>query len=204
MAQFEIVPGLMYLTRDAWHARPDLPRLGHPVDRSARTHVIFHHTTIIDSDFTANLWETEAEVSERMQQLQTARPDLGNDVPYNFVMFLMNTLRPTIYVCEGRGEDRTGAHTKGHNTAGIGIALQGNFQMQMNMNRYVPLISLFLGWLKFNPNGPGYGPYPPMSNLGQLRPFNRDVFAHQDFAATDCPGSSLIAVLGNIRFTSPR
>jgi len=205
MARFTIVRGLTYLDRIGWRARPDLPRLGYPVARDQRTHVIIHHTTITDTDSTTNLWETEREVQQQMQRLQTVRPQLGLDVPYNFVLFLMNQNPPAVFACEGRGEDRTGAHTKGHNTTGIGIAIQGNFQQHIDITRFVPLISFFLGWLKFDPNGPGYGgPYPPLSNLGQLKPAGREVFCHRDFSATHCPGHSVMAILPQIRFANPR
>ena len=84
-----IQPGLTYLTRAEWGANTSLPRLGASVPRSERTEAIIHHTVIIDSDATKNLWTNLAEVKAKMRQLQVIRPDLGMDVPYNFVMFLM-------------------------------------------------------------------------------------------------------------------
>lgn len=206
MAQFTIAPRVTYVDRAGWDARQDRPRLGHRVPRADRTHVIIHHTVIVDQDATPNLWETEDEIFRKMRQLQTIRPDLGEDVPYNFVVFLMHTDPASIYICEGRGEDRSGAHTKGHNTAGIGIALEGNFdQSPVDFSPYIPLISLFLGWLKFDPNGPGYGgPYAPMHNIGQLKPSGRHVFAHRDFKSTACPGKFVRVLLSQFDFTDPR
>ena len=81
MAKFEIAPRVTYVDRVGWGARTDIPRLGNKVARNIRTHVIIHHTVIIDSDATPNLWETESEVFEKMKRLQTIRPDLGDDVP---------------------------------------------------------------------------------------------------------------------------
>ena len=139
-----------------------------------------------------------------MKQLQTIRPDLGLDVPYSFVVFLMNTDPESIYVCEGRGEDRTGAHTKGHNTTGIGVSIQGNFEYEIDITGYIPLISKFLGWLKNDPNNPDYGgPYAPMINLGQLKPNGRHVFGHRDFKPTACPGKSVWSKIGEFNFTWP-
>lgn len=206
MGRFVIAPGVTYLDRQGWGADPRYPRLGDKVPREARTEVIIHHTAVVDSDETRNLWETEEEVCTRMRQLQTIRKaDLGADVPYNFVIFLMRTTPPAICVCEGRGEDRSGAHTVGHNTSGIGIAFQGDFEHQpVELNPYVPLVNNFLGWLKYDPNAPGYGgPYAPLKNLGQSHPTGRQVWAHRDFKDTDCPGRYLLEVLPAFAFVRP-
>jgi hypothetical protein len=206
MAKFDIASRVTYVDRAGWSARQDKPRIGHRIPREDRTHVIIHHTVIVDNDATPNLWETENEIFKKMRQLQTVRPDLGEDVPYNFVVFLMNTVPTLIFVCEGRGEDRSGAHTKGHNTTGIGISIEGNFEsFPVDFGPYVPLISLFLGWLKFDPNGPNYGgPYEPMRNLGQLAPSGRQVFAHRDFKSTNCPGKFVRTHLRQFDFIDPR
>lgn len=206
MAKFNIAPGVTYLDRAGWNSRRDIPRRGRIVPRNSRTKVIIHHTVIVDDDATKNFWETEAEVITKMQQLQTIRPDLGQDVPYNFVIFLMNSTTPSIYVCEGRGEDRSGAHTRGHNTKGIGIAFQGDFHtIATTLDSYVPLVSLFLGWLKFDPNHPSYGgPYDPMRNLGTDRPSGRQVWCHKDLGSTACPGDSVVSILSDLQFTDPR
>ncbi len=175
-------PGITYLTRSAWGARTDLPRLGYPVARGRRTHIIVHHTVIIDDDATPDLWENLTEVIAKMRQLQTIRPKLGLDVPYNFVIFLMAD--GTIVVCEGRGIALTGAHTHGHNTDGIGTALQGNFELLINVAPYVPLISRFLGWLKYDQR---------LESLGRID-------GHSDFSSTACPGSNLYKVLGQMTY----
>lgn len=206
MADFEIVPGLRFIDRRGWGADANHPRLGQQVARNARTHVIIHHTVLPDNDASPNLWETDAEVFAMMRRLQTTRPDLGLDVPYNFVVFLVRNATKII-VCEGRGEDRTGAHTKGHNTTGIGVSFAGNFENEdissMEISSRMFLVSHFLGWLKFSASHPEYGNFPPMSNLGNLRPQNRAVFFHRDFKATACPGTKLIPHAAQIRFIDP-
>ncbi len=154
------------------------------------------------SDSSPNLWETPDEVFKMMRRLQTVRPDLGKDVPYNFVAFLMKK-KHTIMVCEGRGEDRTGAHTKGHNTSGIGISFAGNFMdgiSDADVSSRMHLISQFLSWLKFDPSHQDYGQFDPMNNLGKLHPPQRNVFIHKDFAPTDCPGTKIIKFAGMLDF----
>jgi hypothetical protein len=208
MAAFDIVRGLRFVPRSEWGASPQFPRLGAQVDRNRRTHVVIHHTVMIDSgDDTPNIWESEDEVFHMMRRLQTVRPDLGLDVPYSFVAF-MTSENSGLYICEGRGEDRVGAHTKGHNTAAIGISFSGDFENKpvepVEVAARMPLLSFFLGWLRFNPSHPAYGDFRPMNNLGSLQPQNRRVFFHQDFKMTDCPGSRLKLHLTQVDFIAPR
>ncbi len=207
MAKFEILPGLTFADRAGWGADDSLPRLGHRVPREDRTHVIIHHTVTPDaSDTSPNLWETEREIFRLMRRLQSIRPDLGMDVPYNFIVFLM---KPgcRVVICEGRGEDRTGAHTKGHNTHGIALSFAGNFEDEaiepMDIAGRLHLVSFFLGWLKTSASHPDYGNFKPMVNLGSLRPPGREVFIHQDFKATACPGKRLIPHLKQMTFLEP-
>ena len=141
-----------------------------------------------------------------MRRLQTIRPDLGNDVPYNFVVFLM-AKKSGMVVCEGRGEDRSGAHTKGHNTAGIGVAFAGNFEDEdvapIEVAKRMYLLSGFLGWLKYDPSHLTYGNFPAMKNLGSMRPAERAVYFHQDFRSTACPGKRAIPHLYQLAFINP-
>ena len=203
MAKFDIVPGLTFVTRDSWGANPALPRLGERVPRELRTHVFAHHTVIVDRDNTPNIWENDAEIFAQMQALQTVRPDLGLDVPYNFVVFL-TSINNGIYVCEGRGEDRAGAHTKGHNTRAIATSFAGDFQnREIDPNeiaRRMGVYSKFLGWLQKSASHPEYGNFTPLSNLGKLKPSGRAIFFHRDVKATDCPGNKLETHLRGARF----
>jgi hypothetical protein len=191
----QITPSLLYLTRRDWGALTSIPRLGWPVAKALRTHGIMHHTVVIDDDATPNLWESMGEVEDKMRQLQTIRPDLGDDVPYNHVGFLMDS---RLVVCEGRGEDRTGAHTHGHNTAGMALALEGNFELARDIGPWVPAISRWWGWLKYERG---------MDNLGSVSPAGAAVFGHQDFRDpndrdtwTACPGSQVMARIREIAF----
>ena len=209
MPKFEIAPGLVFVDRKGWHADVELPRKGRKVARSRRTHVIIHHTVVVDElDDTPNLWERETSIFKNMRKLQVIRrEDLGADVPYNFVAYCVKK-NNGLYICEGRGEDRTGAHTKGHNTEGIGIALAGNFENPSSagfeFSRRMHLLSAFMGWLKNDPSHPVYGSYKPMRKLGSLRPEDRRVFVHQDFKNTKCPGKNLLSFLPQLDFVDPK
>ena len=185
----KITEGLLYITRKGWGANTSIPRLGYLVARSQRTEAIIHHTVIVDSDATKNLWTNMAEVKAKMRQLQFIRPDLGTDVPYNFVMFLMED--GTIIVCEGRGLDRTGAHTHGHNKYGMATALQGNFMLAVNLSPFVPLISRWWGWLRYDMK---------MVNLGSKHPAGKIAYGHRDLSATACPGDKLYAIIPQLKF----
>ncbi len=207
MAKFDILPGLTFVDRKGWGAKSTFPRLGHKVPRRNRTHVIMHHTDMSDTNDTSPiLWETLSEVYRHMRRLQTIRPDLGNDVPYNFLVFLM-ARNNSMVICEGRGEDRSGAHTKGHNTAGIGIALAGSFEKEdlpgIEVAKRMYLLSAFLGWLRYAPSHPDYGTYSAMKHLGSMRPADRAVFVHQDFKNTACPGKRALPHLSQLGFVHP-
>ncbi len=206
MAEFEIVPGLEFADRSAWKANTSLPRLGYFVRREDRTHVFIHHTVTPDSDDTPNIWETKEEAYKRMRVLQTIRPDLGMDVPYNFVAFVMQG--DGLLICEGRGEDRRGAHTSGHNTRAIAVSFAGNFEelsvSGIDFPKVMERLSCFLGWLKYDPNHPSYGgPYDPMINLDQKKIEGRNVWAHQDVKATACPGVHIFRHLDLVDFSDP-
>lgn len=198
----QIGQDIEYYPRADWGADTSIPRLGNIVAREKRTHVIIHHTVMVDTDGTPNIWESENAVFENMQRLQTIRPDLGLDVPYNFVAYPKKY--GELVICEGRGEDRSGAHTSGHNTAGLAVSFAGNFEdHNFNFAPYAPALSDFLAWLRYDANLPGYGgPYEPMSNLGAVHPDGRQVFAHQDFKATACPGKYILYDLDRVDFMS--
>ncbi|MCW3837793.1 N-acetylmuramoyl-L-alanine amidase [Sphingomonas canadensis] len=205
MAGIELAPGLRLVTRAQWGADARLPRLGHSVARSARTHVFIHHTVMIDRDPTPNIWERDAEIFAMMRSLQRARPDLGLDVPYSFVAFL--TAGEGLTIAEGRGEDRSGAHSVGHNSAAIGIAFAGDFHGAdidaAEIAARMPLLSAFLGWLRSSASHPAYGSFAPMARLGSVRPpaaTGRAVWAHCDIKATACPGAKLLPHLAAVTF----
>lgn len=209
MAKFDIVPGLTFVSRSTWGADPARPRLGAKVARTARTHVFIHHTVRVDKDATPCIWESEGEIFGEMKGLQICRPDLGLDVPYNFVAFLTALNGGGLYICEGRGEDRDGAHSKGHNTAAIAVSFAGDFHNgpvpAAEIAKRMPLLSNFLGWLRHDPSNPAYGQFDPMTKLETKKPpkAGRKVWFHRDIKNTDCPGKLLEAQLPTVDFVKP-
>lgn len=185
---------MIFLTRAKWGADNSLPRRGHLIGPLHRTEAFVHHTVIVDSDASANEWETLAEVKKWMRRLQKIRPDLGLDVPYNIVCFCMAD--GEIVLCEGRGVDRTGAHTKGHNRFALGIAFQGDFENKALPEKINDQLSELTQWLRDLRINQGF------HNLGTLRPKDKQVWGHRDSPAanTACPGKNLYDKLALIRF----
>lgn len=188
-----IAPGVLYLTRTDWGARASI-RGGHVMDGAAeKIEIPVHHTVIVDNDATPDLWETIEEVKAKMRQLQVIRADI-TDVPYNGVGFLM--ANGDLIVCEGRGPNRSGAHTIGHNRHGYGFALEGDFEAAPNpdMSLWVPKLNRFFGWLKAK-QLPRLGSVIAGHNHGV-----RQFFPHQDVSATACPGRAVIPQIAQFRY----
>ncbi len=183
---------VVVLSREEWDARSDLPRLGKPVNPEHRTEVFIHHTVVVDGDSTINEWESIGEIKAKMRQLQTIRPDLGSDVPYTMVAFCMGN--GDLALCEGRGLDRSGAHTRGHNRTAFGIAFQGNFERTPLPRRFEQQLSALGDWLRALRTEKGF------AKLGSVRPADREVWGHRDVKDTLCPGQHLFERLGLIRF----
>lgn len=218
MALLRVSARVVYADRATWGAL-DIPRLGGPEDprgpfalvpRENRTHAIHHHTVVLDdNDNTPNRWTSLVEVYGRMRQLQTIRPDLGNDTPYNDILFWMEASfgRADLVICEGRGPDRWGAHTKGidangeyHNGSGLALAFQGNTMLPLRLEGIVGLISAYWKWTV-----DGHMTREAFPHLGELRPVRASSYGHRDFRDendrstwTVCPGDGLYNQLPNI------
>ncbi len=189
----EVTPKVYVVSREEWGANPKYPQRGHQVPQTNWKHTTFHHTVIVDNDATPNLWETRAEVYQKMRQLQIIRPDLGNDVPYSWVIFLMAD--NTIIVCEGRGLTHTGAHTIGHNSDSQGIAFEGDFEnFEINIRPWIPQVNSFLGWLKFT------APCPNITARPHPLPTAQTVYYHSMFSTTACPGSAIKRNINAFRY----
>ena len=172
----DIGGGGTLLTRRDWGADPREIAVGHPRTPADWKRVVFHHTVIIDNDATPNLWTNAAEVKAKMRQLQKIRPDLGSEVPYSFVLFLMED--GSLVVCEGRGTRRTGAHTIGHNSEWLGQAFEGDFEnFTQDIRRWIPRVNHWNYWLR-------------EEGCVNLRP---PFMVHQDTTQTACPGSEVIS-----------
>lgn len=212
-----ITPGVLYLERTDWRADAALPRLGGPEDPrraggwplvppSNRLYYIWHHTVGVDNDLTVNVWETMDEVRTQMRQLQRIRPDLGLDVPYNFVLFFMAD--ETIVVGEGRGYYRAGAHTAGvdsatppryFNVAGIACAVHANMEdFALDIGPWLPKLNLWGAHLK-----------RLLPHLGTATVCGQFACGHRDYSrfsglnATACPGQHLYRRLPELTLTPP-
>lgn len=174
-----ITPRVSYMERSDWD-NSGQPRLGYSVARSVRTELIVHHTVAIDNnDGSPLVWETDAEVINHMRLLRTIRPDLGLDVPYNFVAFMRPNL--TLTVCEGRGLDRAGAHTHAHNTSGVATSMAGDFHNYPLGDFLSPFVLALNDWFHWQ--------------KGQL-PNLQVINGHRDYNGTACPGKYLYATKG--------
>ena len=83
------------------------------------TALVPHHTV---TGFVLAYYEL---VIDRMRFLQNLRPDLGGDIPYNWVVFAGQDDNEA-WVAEGRGLGWTGAHTYGYNSSVHAASFWGN------------------------------------------------------------------------------
>jgi len=184
------VPSIKFLSRSQWGANTNLPQLGFHVPPAVRTELHIHHTVALDgNDATPNRW-SEAEAVQYMRTLQTARPDLGRDIPYTYVFFVLENL--DILICEGRGLLRSGAHTAGHNTAGFGWAVAGNFDLMDDgaANAFLFAVGNEAKYLRT-------AGFPNLCS--RKNPQGWDLWGHRDTAAKSCPGNTLYPKLGGVK-----
>src|SRR5690606_3040840 len=178
---------LTYLDRAAWGANPNLPRLGHVVPHTRFVGLVLHHTVSVlrDWDGDGHLHGDLDDIGRFMRQLQTARPDLGLDVPYSFIVFRGSTPDDAV-ICEGRGWERTGAHTEGFNSTRLGVALAGDFTHEAPSAGMLEAVR-WIGRRLADPAG-------AMPTLG-----------HRDTKATACPGDAAYPHLPFVQppFNSP-
>ena len=169
---------ITYLRRDQWGAYDHLARLGWVVPITQFVGLVVHHTVIVMHDYDADGYHYGDldDISAYMRYLQgAARPDLGSDVPYSFVLFEGEN-DDDVVICEGRGFYRTGAHTIGYNSSRWGCALAGDYTERE----------------------PSDGQWAGLNWLGaQLAdPVNaQPTLGHRDTVATQCPGNSAYPLL---------
>lgn len=192
-----------YASRPEWGADMSIPRLGSVRPRALVDAIVIHHTVTIDPDPSPNVWETDSEIFSHMRKLQRLRADLGLDVPYHFVGFL----RPdgSVTWCEGRGEDRKGAHNgygfgREWNTTSLGICLAGNFEAAEG--DVIVGITRLCAWLRHEANFPHLGDVNPSNFGGRFGLYDGEVFGHRDVRedGTACPGAHVYASLPEVRF----
>ncbi len=211
-----ISPRVTFLSRADWGARhsyrlggADDPRGGRRyIAKSERTHHVFHHSVIVDTDVSKNIWETLAKVRTNMRVIQDARPDLGGgyfDVPYNWVAYLRPNGKLT--VCEGRGIRRSAAHTAGrdvngvhHNISSPATCIAGNTELGPALD---PWSSALNDWLRFLKHTEGISTidliHPPRGARAGFR-LAADTYGHRHLDATACPGEHLWRALPQLSF----
>jgi hypothetical protein len=167
---------VIYIPRPEWDTS-GAPRLGRVVPRSQFTGLAVHHTVTrwLPGGSVADAVER---AKSHMRTLRTIRPDLGADVPYSFVVF--RTPDPNVaIVAEGRGWERTGAHTQGNNSTRYGVAFAGNSSVD-------PVTTGVVGAYRW------IGEHINASTV-------RAPIPHRSVSATECPGSGLMAVLDQLQ-----
>lgn len=203
-----LATNVLYLSREDWGANQSYPRLGYPlIPRSNRYYNITHHTVGVDSDTTKNVWENLDEIRFMMKRLQLIRPDLGADVPYNFVAFpAILDGKHVLVICEGRGYDLAGAHTAGYdgsvyfNVGGVATSWAGNFEdFAFDYSLWESPNKAWLKHLKTE-----------MVNLGSRTVCGQVTCGHRDFKEyakplnqTACCGQNLYKHLGDFTFEGP-
>lgn len=172
---------VQWVDRASWGADPLRVVAGHAAPHAQFSRLVSHHTvmTQLDWDSDAFVWGDLDDICAYMRALQRARPDLGLEVPYNFVIFPGETDDDCV-VCEGRGWGRTGAHTSGMNSSAYGVAWAGDF------TEYPPTPGMIAGvrWLGAQLADP-IGAAPTIG--------------HCDAAATACPGAAAIGALAQMQ-----
>ena len=108
-----------WLSRNDWGAGPI--RAGGPVPAARFSGIVSHHTVMP--------MRTGETADEYMRRLQVARPDLGSEVPYSWVILPRNVSVDAV-IAEGRGLGWSGAHTSGLNSTRYGIAWALNTEDQ--------------------------------------------------------------------------
>jgi hypothetical protein len=173
------MPKIVYLPRSFW---TDDPPGGHPLPHNKINQLVAHHTVFILKDYDGDgfLNGDLDDIKSYMLALRDARPDLAfngvNEVPYSFVHFF-GAHDDEAFVVEGRGWDRTGAHTLDYNSKVYGCATAGNTDIQPATPGLIASYRL-IGSLLPNP-----------MNAGRT-------MGHRDIGHTACPGQSLYDNMG--------
>lgn len=175
-------PKVTYLSRAFW---TDDPAGGHPLPHAQINQLVAHHTVFILKDYDGDgyLNGDLDDIRSYMLALRAARPDLAfngvNEIPYSFVHFF-GEHEDEAFVVEGRGWDRTGAHTLNYNSKVYGCATAGNTDIQPATSGLIASYRL-VGSLLPNP-----------MNAGRT-------MGHRDVGHTACPGQSLYDHMGQLQ-----
>ena len=111
-----------------------------------------------------------------MRRMQAARPDLGLEVPYSFVVMPGATDNDAV-IGVGRGWSRTGAHTIGYNDTAYGVAFAGDY------TDVAPTAAMFAA----------------VRLIGSYMDAPEETLGHRDTYATACPGAATYPLLGELQ-----
>ncbi|HEX7098944.1 MAG TPA: peptidoglycan recognition family protein [Acidimicrobiia bacterium] len=193
-------PGLIYVSRNDWgsyQSTEDFIRDRYSAAPEQKTTIQVHHTAAIDEDDTTpNRWDKD-EAVKYMQRLQWSRPDL-KPLPYS-VNLATNEDVDVVWIFEGRGILKVGAHTADHNRDGVGFGVFGNFDKSDDKAAAVLVraIEIVCHDLRYG------GVWADLLNGGRLLPNLGSVrnpkgwvaWGHRDSSPKSCPGNYLYPLL---------
>jgi len=156
-------------TRGQWGARPPTgsTHMGSPVQN-----VVIHHTAGATCSTSAGC-AAEVRAIQNMHMNSNGWADIGYS-------FLIGGSDP-VWIYEGRGWNKVGAHAPGYNSNSIGISFMGNY-----MTSLPSAVALSMG-RKLITCG---------ISLGKITS-SRRILGHRDAVATACPGDRLYNEIKN-------
>jgi hypothetical protein len=184
---------LVYVSRSEWGATQATENFianRYSASAAEKTTVQVHHTASIDRlDHTPNRWTFER-ARAYMRSLQTARPELG-PLPYSMNLAVSEDLS-TVWMFEGRGFLKVGAHTAGHNRDGVGYGIFGNFDLRDDQAALRAVEAIEADVTRRRSAG--------LVNLGSVKnPQGWNAWGHRDSSAKSCPGNHLYPLLANFQ-----
>lgn len=183
---------LVYISRAVWGATQATElfiRNRFSADSAEKTTIQVHHTAHPDDDPTRNRW-TYDDAARYMRALQTARPELG-PLPYSMNVAVSEDTQ-TVWLFEGRGILKVGAHTAGHNRDGVGYGVFGNFDLRDDSAAHAAIRAVEQDVALRRSQG--------LLNLGQEKnPRGWNAWGHRDSSPKSCPGNHLYPMLTNFR-----
>jgi len=161
--------------RAAWATSSPIPRRMDPMLPIRRLTV--HHDGMPPVDL-----RSEREIAARIDLIRRAHQGKGwGDIGYHYIVDPMGK------VWEGRPLNWQGAHVAGNNEGNLGVMVLGNFQKQRPTPAQLDTLDRFIA-----------------AQVNGRRIGINNVFTHQEFAPTACPGRSLQAHMVTTRRPSGR
>lgn len=195
---------LVYVSRKEWGASAATEafiRDRYSVAESTKKECHVHHTAAIDTDDdTPNRWDLDEAIAY-MRKLQVSRPDLG-PLPYSVNLAASEDL-DTVWVFQARGILKVGAHTGGHNQAGVGFGVFGNFDKPDVAAARVLVDAIESITVALRDGGTWCDRLVetgrPLPNLGSVsNPAGWDLWGHRDSSSKSCPGNYLYPLLAGV------